>query len=454
MSATAVIAEAPPRAPLHRPAPPERLSGPDAAWWHMERPENQMVITGVLTFAEPLDFDRVSVAVRTRLLAHRRFRQRVDESAGHPRWVDDARFSLARHLRRATLPAPGGRRELQHLVGEMMSRPLDPRRPLWEAVVADGYAGGSAIVVRVHHCIADGMALIHVLLTLDDQPGNEDEIDGFAPRGWTPATLRGLRVPASLAGKVAFAVRTALSVMATLARLLLMRGDPPSSFRGRLGMRKTAAWSDPLPLDEVKRVAKALGGTVHDVLAAAAAGGMREYEKLHGRRFRRPVRAVVPVNLREMSGLGALGNRFGLVFLPLPVGLSDAVERESAVKRTMDRLKRSPEARVLYAILRLVGRLPKWVERLIVAFLGKNATLVMTDVPGPRETIWFCGRRVREVMAWVPQSGRLGLGVSILSYAGRVQVGVAADAGLVPDPEALVAAFARSFAELRAAALG
>jgi WS/DGAT/MGAT family acyltransferase len=391
--------------------------------------------------------------VETRLLAYPRFRQRVDESAGVPRWVDDERFSLDRHLRRAALPAPGGREELQEMVGETMSRPLDPGRPLWEAVLVDGYGAGSAVIIRVHHCIADGMALIHVLLTLDDTPGNEDSIDGFAPAGWTPACFRGLPVPKSLAGKIGFWAMAGAATAVSLARLLFMRGDPPSSFRGSLVPQKRAAWSDPFPLDEVKRVGKALGGTVHDVLAAAAAGGIRRYEDEHGIRLRRSMRAVVPVNLRKMEGLGALGNRFGLVFLSLPVGERDPVGRQAAVRRTMDRLKRSPEALVIYAILRIVGHLPKWVERLVVAFLGKNATLVMTDVPGPRETIWFCGRRVREVMAWVPQSGKLGLGVSMLSYAGRVQVGVAADAGLVPDPRALVDAFHASFAELREAAL-
>ena len=446
MSATAVTADAPPAPASARALPPERLSGPDAAWWQMERPDNQMVITGVLTFAEPLEWERVRAAVVERLVCHDRFRQRVDESAGPARWVEDERFDLDRHLLRVDAPEPGGREALQSLVGDLMSAPLDPRRPLWQLVLVDGYAGGSAIVARIHHCLADGVALVHLLLSLDDAPDN-DASD--APRAaWTPAALRLPPPPASFAGRAARGVATGVAYLASAVGLLAMRSDPRSPFRGALGAQKVAAWSEPMPLDELKAVGRARGATLHDVVASTVAGAMRRYAEKHGRIPGRGVRAVVPVNLRAPEELGTLGNRFGLVFLSLPVPVADAGERLRRVKRSMDRLKRSPQALVIYLLLWVLGRLPRWVERIVVAILGKNATLVMTDVPGPREPVWFCGRKVRELMAWVPQSGRVALGVSILSYDGRVQVGVAADAGVVPDPDALVAEFGAALKEL------
>jgi hypothetical protein len=143
-----------------------------------------------------------------------------------------------------------------------------------------------------------------------------------------------------------------------------------------------------------------------------------------------------------------LGNRFGLVFVELPVGLPEPRARLSECKRRLDALKGSPQAVLVYALLQLAGRLPIWGEGLLVDIFGARATAVATNVPGPRLPLRFAGRPVRQIMFWVPQSGRLGLGVSILSYAGEVRVGIAADAGLIPDPERLVAEYAASFAQL------
>jgi WS/DGAT/MGAT family acyltransferase len=162
------------------------------------------------------------------------------------------------------------------------------------------------------------------------------------------------------------------------------------------------------------------------------------------------LRAVVPVNLRLPDDV-ALGNRFGMIFLPLPVGHADAIERLRAVKHAMDRVKRSPEAVVVFGLLRAFGTTTTRLVKLAVNVLGRKATAVMTNVPGPRAPVRFCGHQVSTMMFWVPQSGRLGLGVSILSYDGQVRLGIATDAGLVRDPQAMIVAFHDAFAELQAA---
>ena len=419
-----------------------RLGAADSAWWRMEAPVNQMTITAVLTFGAPVKLARLRELVRTRLLPLEPFRHRLRLprlGMGIPRWEVDREFDLDRHLRSATLASPAGDGALQALVSELMSRPLDRHHPLWEFHFVEDYAGGSALVARIHHCIADGIALIHLLLTLDDVPGNESPAHIWALNGAQTLPARTLRL------------RTAGAAARALVRLVALPPDPRGRLRGPLGMRKHAAWSRPFPLAELRTASRALECTINDLLAAAAAGALRGYLGRDARRMRR-FHAVVPVNLRRAEEIGTMGNRFGLVFLALPVTVADPLERLWKVRLEMVRLKASCEAGVTYGLMRFFGPLGKLAVKLAVRFLGWKASLVFTDVPGPREPVWFAGAPLTSVMAWVPQSGRLSLGISVLSYAGQVQVGIAADAGLVPDPAALVDAFLVSLRELVALA--
>jgi diacylglycerol O-acyltransferase / wax synthase len=421
----------------------ERMSAVDSTWWRMEHAANQMVITGVLTFDRPLAYETVRALLERRLLVHPRFRQRIVEPrlrVGRPCWRYDAGFSIDRHLHRATLAGTDRDAELQALVGARMSTPLDLARPLWEMHLVERYGAGSALVVRIHHCIADGMALVRLLLTLDDTAGNEAALGRALGAGRaTPAERTGTWRDALLRPRLADHLRMGARTVGVTARLLAMRFDPRTPLRGALAARKHAAWSEPLPLEAVKRAGRRHGTTVNDVLSAAVAGGLARYLGRRGGAARRDaVRAVVPVDLRRASDIGTLGNRFGLVFVRLPLGEAGGAGLLSRVKRTMDALKKSPEPMVLYGLMMLFGFAPRPLVGAITRFLGAKATLVMTDVPGPSGTISFCGARLHGLMAWVPQAGRLALGVSVLSYDGQVRVGVASDAALLADPDTLV----------------
>jgi WS/DGAT/MGAT family acyltransferase len=239
-----------------------------------------------------------------------------------------------------------------------------------------------------------------------------------------------------------------------LGRLVLLPPDPRTAFKGELGRRKRAAWSNPVPLEDFKAIGKAFGATVNDVLVATATGALRRYLEKRGDEVKGlAIRASVPVNLRPVDDAHhRLGNSFGLVFLTLPVGIVDPVRRLRAIKKEMDELKRSPEAIVAFGVLNVMGLAPVEVERLGLRFFGSKATAVLTNVPGPREPLYLAGRKLDSVMFWVPQSGRLGLGISILSYAGGVMLGVATDEGLVADPEKIVDAFEKEFKSLKSAA--
>jgi WS/DGAT/MGAT family acyltransferase len=245
-------------------------------------------------------------------------------------------------------------------------------------------------------------------------------------------------------GRLLAAAGRGLAGAGAAGHLLLRPADPATALRGELGVEKRVAWSEEVPLEKVKRIGRVTGCTVNDVLLAAVSGALRRYlEGRDGRAATPDVHAAVPVDLRRPDEPFSLGNRFGLVFVSLPVSLEEPLERLFEVRRRMNRLKASPEAGVALKILAGVGLTSAEVQRRLVEWVGAKTTAVITNVPGPRERVHLAGAAVRGMMFWVPMSGRVGLGVSIFSYAGGVRLGVVTDAGLVPDPERLVSGFQR-----------
>ena len=457
----------------------ETMSNVDTAWLQMDRPVNMMMIASFMAFDGPVDFERVVATVERRLLVFDRFRQKVVAPRipfGNYSWELDPQFDIRAHVHRIGLPAPGDKAALQNLMSDIISTPLDRSRPLWQFHVVEGYQGGWVLAGRLHHAIADGIALMRVLLSLTDfsadapLPDVEDATD--RPSGKRRGIISTLTSPAtSLArttlnvadmvvhqsletfrnpGRVVDLAKVTADNAATLAKMTLRTPDPTTLFKGELGIAKRTAWSDSLPLPEVKSVGRALGGTVNDVLLAAVAGALRRYLQDHGQ----PVdginiRASVPVNLRPLDAPLELGNRFGLIFPTLPVGAADIHERFIEMRRHMNEIKNSPEAVVAYGVLYALGMTPLDIESVFLDFFGSKSSAVMTNVPGPQIQLYLAGSPLREIMAWVPQSGGLGMGVSILSYNGGVMIGVTTDAGLVPDPEQIIDNIAVEFAALR-----
>lgn len=450
-----------------------RMSTADVAWLHMDRPTNNMVVNGVMWFDEPVDWSRLRQVFEERFLApYPKFRQKVVEptlSLGRLRWEDDPAFDLDQHLIPARLPAPGDRAALHRYVSQHMSRPLDRDRPLWEAHLIDGYEGGSAVFHRIHHSIADGIALIRLLLSMtDDQPEEAlfQPADGDAPSRTRSLTgrARGLvsdavRVSGQLAhegmevltnpSRAVQLAELASAGTTALSKELLMSPDYRTVLKGQMGPNKHALWSDPFDLAAVKAIGRAHGATVNDVMCAAVTGALRSYLE-HRDSLTDEIRALVPFNLRPLDQPlpRQLGNKFGLVFLPLPVGVVERRERLAEVKRRMDAIKSSPEGVVTYGILSVIGMTPVQIEKVVVDVFASKGSLVLTNVPGPTQPVYLAGSKVAGIMGWVPASGGVALGMSIFSYDGEVTVGVNADARLVPDPERLVEAFNAELAGL------
>lgn len=458
----------------------EPMSKVDTAWLRMESPTNLMMITGVLIFRDRLDVAKVRKLLAERWLAFRRFRQRAVDTVSAAYWENDPDLDMDWHVRLAALPGKADKRTLEKWVSDMASTGLDFARPLWQFHVVDNYRFddghvGSVLLGRIHHCYADGLALVQVMLSLTDAAPKQKRPVELA-KAWQPkdqgSVLERLLQPtrAGLAkiielGEMAIGKGSALvqdpALAAAMAReggeiarelavALALPDDPPTAFKhGPLGFTKRCAWTDPLPLEEVKAVGKILRCTVNDVLLACAAGALRGYlldrgEKVDGV----TIRATVPVNLRPLEHAKKLGNHFGLVFLDLPIGEGNPLRRLERVAASMRDLKRSKQAALTFGLLAAVGMAPQALQRMALEMFSRKATTVATNVPGPQMPLYLTGRKVDELMFWVPQNGSIGMGLSILSYNGRVHFGLIADGRRVPDPEPIVQRFAAELEKL------
>jgi diacylglycerol O-acyltransferase len=447
---------------------PFPMSTPDSAWLRMEEPTNPMTITGVIGFRGPVERAALERFFEERIVPFDRFRMRIDgPDTSSPTWVPEPDFAVGRHFFDAELPAPGGRAGLEALVSRLVSEPLGFDRSPWTVhVVAnvenDDGPAGSAAVIRLHHCIGDGIALMHVVLNAADESFDVSSLPASRParkqkpaRERALATLRGalgetkdlLTRPSHL-GERLLAVGSGAKAA---VGLLAMTPDSKTVLKGDASADKRASWTRPFPLARVRAVGEATGAKINDVLLAAAAGALRAYLEGIGEPVADvDVRAAVPFNVRPLDRASELGNSFGLVFLLLPVSVADPGERLTELKRRMDALKGSAEPGVVFLILQSIGRAPRWLHTRVVQMFSSKASIVMTNVPGPTEEIHMGGGPVETLMFWVPQAGDIGLGLSILSYNGRVRVGICADAAYVPDPSRLVDAFEAEFESLAA----
>ena len=467
------------------------MSRVDTAWLRMDNDVNLMMIVGVWVLEPRLDYEALCRRVEDKLLKYARFRRTVLRDAAGAQWVDDAGFDIHHHVVRETLSRSQGQSEraaLQARVAELAARPLDGARPLWQFHLVEDYEGGSAIVARVHHCIGDGIALISVMMSITDGGADppvrrrrgaaaaaedtaSDEADWLSdfvvkPLGALTAKAAGLAEASlgrsldlladpqqGLAGVLEKA-RLGAHVAKDMAAMALMADDSPTLLKGKPSGVKRVAWGEPLPLDQVKAIGKALGCSVNDVLLGCVSGAIGAWLGEQGEDADgKEIRAMVPVNLRPLEDAWQLGNRFGLAPLVLPIGIAGPVERVYAVRARMSELKSSTQPLLAFAVLAVAGLMAKPAQDAILGVFAKKATAVMTNVPGPPLRLQLCGSTLRQTMFWVPASGDIGVGVSILSYAGGVQFGLITDEALCADPQAVVDRFEPEFEKLLLLAL-
>jgi diacylglycerol O-acyltransferase / wax synthase len=461
----------------------ERMSRVDTAWLRMDNDVNLMMIVGVWLLEPAITLAALRERVAAKLLRYARFRQKAVVDALGASWVDDEAFDIDRHVVGARLERRKGQTEreaLQALCGELAATRLDPAHPLWQFILVEKYDGGAAMIARVHHCIGDGIALISVMLSITDggpvpprrgRAAADTDDDGLTDallRPLTDLTVKAIGLYGSGVAKAiemlahpqqplqssVELVRAGAQVLKDAYALAAMADDSPTLLKGRPGGHKVVAWGEPIPLDAVKLVGKALNCSVNDVLLACVAGAIGADLRARGDDpAGKEIRAMVPVNLRAPDDAWQLGNRFGLAPLVLPVGIANPIERLYAVRRRMGELKGSTQPLLAYAILAMTGLFVKPAQDFVLGLFAKKTTAVMTNVPGPAEPLRLCGATLRQAMFWVPASGEVGVGVSILSYGGGVQFGLITDAALCPHPQAIIDRFAPEFDRLLLLAL-
>ncbi|HRA64602.1 MAG TPA: wax ester/triacylglycerol synthase family O-acyltransferase [Caldilinea sp.] len=461
------------------------MSSVDKAWFEMDSATNLMIINGLMWFEGKVDFELFTHILEKRFIErYERFRQRiVVGSDGRLYWEQDPHFDLRAHVQRVSLPEPRTQEGLQNLVSSIINEPLDRRKPLWRFFLVEDVEGGTALFGRIHHCIGDGIALIRVLLDMTsenvedslrpnlagaDQPARRRRTRGLIGStmraayglarnsvdlgktlvGQTLLTLEDPRHPARIAKSLG--VVSAAST-AILAKLLLLPPDRETVFKGELSAIKRVVWSQPLDLANIKQIGRVFDATINDVLVSAVAGALRDYMLQAGDDPNIDnINAMVPVNLRPLDHVTELGNQFALVYLPLSVSLDDAAARLKATKHAMDVLKQSPEPFLVYQILGIIGNLPLDLAKQATTWFSSKASTVLTNVPGPRQQIYFAGLPLRQLMFWVPQSGKISMGISIISYNGSVLLGLMVDDTLVKSPQLIMDHFAHQL-ELLAA---
>jgi WS/DGAT/MGAT family acyltransferase len=462
----------------------ERMSRVDTAWLRMDNDVNLMMIVGVWLLTPAITLEALRERIADKLLKYDRFRQKVVQDAMGATWVDDDEFDLARHVVAATLPRRKGRSErqaLQALCGQLASTPIDPAHPLWQFQLVEHYEGGSALVARIHHCIGDGIALISVMMSITDggndppkrrrnlaaeEHGESDWLSDAVLKPLTDLTVKAIGMTGSgvskslealsnpqqplmgLMGSVDLA-RSGLQVLQDVAALALLADDSQTLLKGRGNGHKVVAWGEPISLDMVKAIGKGLNCTVNDVLLSCVAGAIGSWLREQGEDPEgKEIRAMVPVNLRPLDKAWQLGNRFGLAPLVLPIGIENPIERIYAVHRRMAEMKGSYQPLLAFVVLSVSGLFIKPVQDAVLSLFAKKTTAVMTNVPGPGTPLKFCGSTLRQTMFWVPASGDIGVGVSVLSYGGGVQFGLITDQKLCPRPQQIIDRFEPEFEKL------
>jgi diacylglycerol O-acyltransferase / wax synthase len=452
----------------------------DSSFLHIEDAVTHMHIGTVGIFeGPPPGADEVSSAIAGQLPLVPRYRQKVrfvPLELGRPAWVDDPHFNLDYHVRRTALPSPGGDDELRNLVGRVMSQQLDRTKPLWEIWIVEGLDDGRwGFVSKVHHCMVDGVSATDLLsVVLDSERDPEPPAaDPWRPeREPNPAELiahaLALRAASPYEG-----IRTALAAIRGPRRLArealhvgrglvslgrLAQPPPASSLNGPIGPHRRWDWAR-ARLGEVKQIREAHGGTVNDVVLAAITGGFRELLLGRGEEVQdRVVRSLVPVSVRAEHERGSYDNKVSAMFAELPVAIEDPVERLHSIHRQMQQLKRSGEAVAAERLTALGGFAPA----MLLALAGRvgsripqrSVNTVTTNVPGPQQPLYMCGRRMLEAFPFVPLGGSVRIGVAIFSYDGNINFGVTGDRDGAPDIGVLCRGIERGIAELLSAPSG
>lgn len=456
----------------------DRLSPLDVSFLYMETTTTPMHVGGVCVFEPPaagFDYDRLVELISQRIGLVPRYRQKVKWVPGrlaNPVWVDDPDFDVTYHVRRSALPKPGNREQLKDLVARLQSRQLDRNRPLWEIYLVEGLEDGQvAIITKTHHAMVDGVSAVDigtVILDLEPTPREVPE-DDWSPRkepstiGLVAGALTELitrpsgaldTARAAVVDARATAGKVAAVAGGVLAQARLMaRQAPDTPLNVPIGEQRRFGMAD-TELDDYKRVRKAHGGTVNDVVLATVSGALRTWLLTRGESVTPTtvIRAMVPVSVRPDEQKGELGNRVSSYFVDLPVGEGSAVMRLHQVSFAMRGHKESGSAVGADALVQLSGFAPPTIHalgaRTVSVMTRRLFNVVVTNVPGPQFPLYAAGARMLSMYPVVPLAKNQAVSIGLTSYNGGVYYGLNADRDAMPDIDVLATCLEESLAEL------
>ncbi len=436
----------------------ERMSSTDRAWLEMDEPHNPMVASAIFELDRKVGGGDIGHELAALLIRHRRFRQFPDSQHRPPLWVDDDELDLGYHVHVVHLDGARQAAQMHALINQELARELDRFRPLWRLMIFERRNGPTTVLFRAHHAIADGIALMQLLLACTDEaPATRIRAKSRVVRRSYSGplgnlirrldsanhTLEGLRnfalVELRHPSDIPRHLADGRQIVGAARRLLSLPDNNPPDFRRPLNGQRAVAWVDDLPLSRLLALARVSHVTLNDLFLGWVAGAFNRYLCTLGKvpAENQNLRISVPVNLRTDDGASS-GNCFGLVMVDLPIGMRDSQARMQLVKQRMDALKSSGEAKATLLSLAAVGYLPVPLQKALVTRVAAKAAAVVSNLRGPDGPRHLCGRRLRNLVFWPPQSGGIGIGLSLFSHDGKVTIGVCVDRALVRDPKRLV----------------
>jgi WS/DGAT/MGAT family acyltransferase len=459
-------------------ANPDRLSGLDASFLALEKGGAHMHVGSVLVFdGDAPEYGDLIAKIESRLHLVPRYRQKLafaPLAQARPVWVDDPHFNLRYHVRHTALPAPASEDDLRRLAGRVFSQQLDRSKPLWEIWLVDRVGDDRfALVCKTHHALVDGISgvdIMNVLFELEPDPPEAEPGPPWYPRPEPSGTAlfadvlieraaTPLDAARAAAGVLAAPRSTAASAARAVAGVASMAaaglgGAPPSPLNTRIGPHRRFAWVE-AELERFRSIKGALGGTINDVVLTVVAGALREHLLRRGRDPEgTELKAMVPVSVRAQEERGALGNKVAAIYAPLPVGLSDPLERFRAVHQALGDLKKSAQAVGAKTLTQLAGfTAPTLLDQgARLQSRQRFFNVTVTNVPGPQFPLYLLGRRLRAFYPKVPLVLNTALGIAIMSYDGKVFFGLLGDYDAMPDLDDLAADLRGAIAELGNAA--
>jgi len=459
----------------------KKVSDTGQFWLTVDHPKNLSIFTGLIELSAPIEIRGFRELIKNRLFPLTPFREKIIEEVSSKKayyWTQDHHFDIRTHVELVRLKDENNQTELNKLMSDIMSVPMDMRKPLWQFILVKKYQNGCAIIARIHQCLMDRVDLIQILWLLSDtntidenqdnsnyqfeQPGKfqalTNAINEFHSKvsmsfsnvhSFVRDCIKPMTNPFYLIEKMRLLMGTSSDRIGEIARIILMNPDSDSILKADLGTYKHFHWSQSFSLKKIRSLSSATNASINVIFISTLTGTIRQYLKSRKDPIDyREIRAITPVDTRMSQGGYSGSVRFGLIPFDLPVHIGDPILRISEVKRRLQNLDRLPDAVSMFSSMTYVGiSAETFAEKIAIPF-SKKSSLLMTNTQGPAQPLYIKGIPVSNLMYWLPRIGHIGLGTTILSYNQNVRLGIVCDNKQIPDPNVFIDEFERQLTQL------